>query len=107
MATVTGVFSSLDVGGEFALAVLGAIPIGLAIGWLSAATRTRADDPRVVIIISVLTPYAAYLPADQIGASGILAVVIAYRRGAAGARRRPGGRQDPRSPEVSSVTLST
>lgn len=76
-ATVTGVFSLVDVGGEFALAVLGAIPIGLTIGWLSAAARTRADDPRIVIVISVLTPYAAYLPADQIGASGILAVVIA------------------------------
>jgi CPA1 family monovalent cation:H+ antiporter len=29
-----------------------------------------------VIVISLLTPYAAFLPADQIGASGILAVVI-------------------------------
>lgn len=44
------------------------------------------------------------------GAMPVLAAVagvIAYRRGAAGARRRPGERQDPRSPEVSSVTLST
>jgi CPA1 family monovalent cation:H+ antiporter len=77
VATVTGTFSLLEVGGEFALAVLGAIPVGLGIGWLSAAARRRADDPRIVIVISVLTPYAAYLPADQIGASGILSVVVA------------------------------
>ena len=76
-ATVSGVFSPLDVGGEFLLAVAGAIVIGLAAGWLTAAARARADDPRIVIIISILTPYAAYLPADQLGASGILAVVIA------------------------------
>jgi CPA1 family monovalent cation:H+ antiporter len=75
--TVSGVFSSLDIGGDFALAVLGAIPIGLAVGWLSVALRARTTDTNIEGILSVLTPYAAYLPADQIGASGILAVVIA------------------------------
>jgi monovalent cation/hydrogen antiporter len=77
VATVTGLFSLQEIGGDFALAVLGALPIGLAVGWLTAAARHRAGDPRIGIIISVLTPYAAYLPADQLGASGILAVVIA------------------------------
>jgi Na+/H+ antiporter len=76
-ATVSGVFSPLDVGGEFLLAVAGAVIVGFLVGWLTAAARARADDPRIVIIISILTPYAAYLPADQLGASGILAVVIA------------------------------
>jgi Na+/H+ antiporter len=76
-ATVSGVFSPLDIGGEFALAVIGALIIGLGVGWLTAGARARADDPRIVIIIGVLTPYAAYVPADQLGASGILAVVVA------------------------------
>src|SRR4051794_10379794 len=77
VATVSGAFSSWDVGGDFALAVLGAIPIGLAVGWLSVDLRRRTTDTNIEGILSVLTPYAAYLPADQIGASGILAVVIA------------------------------
>jgi CPA1 family monovalent cation:H+ antiporter len=76
-ATVTGAFSPWSVGGQFLLAFAGAIPIGLAVGWLSTAARVRLDDPRIVIIVGLISPYAAYLPADQLGASGILAVVIA------------------------------
>jgi CPA1 family monovalent cation:H+ antiporter len=77
IGTVSGAFSPWNVGGQFALAVLGAVPIGLGVGWLTAAARARAHDARIVTIIGLLTPYAAFLPADQIGASGILAVVIA------------------------------
>jgi Na+/H+ antiporter len=77
VATVTGVFSPATGGDDFLLAVFGAVGIGLGVGWLTAAARAHANDPRTVIIISLLTPYAAYLPADQLGASGILAVVIA------------------------------
>src|SRR4051794_36701676 len=74
--TVSGIFTVQDIGGDLALAVLGAIPIGLAVGWLSTKIRLRTTDTNIEGIISVLTPYAAYLPADQLGASGILAVVI-------------------------------
>lgn len=75
-ATVSGIFTVQDIGGDLALAVLGAIPIGLAVGWLSAKIRLRTTDTNIEGIIALLTPYAAYLPADQLGASGILAVVI-------------------------------
>lgn len=77
VATVTGLFSPQTGGAEFLLAVVGAVVVGLAVGWLTTAGRARASDARIVIIISLVTPYAAYLPADQLGASGILAVVIA------------------------------
>jgi monovalent cation/hydrogen antiporter len=77
VATVTGVFSPATGGDDFLLAVFGAVGIGLGVGWLTAAARAHATDPRTGIIISLLTPYAAYLPANQLGASGILAVVIA------------------------------
>jgi monovalent cation/hydrogen antiporter len=77
VATVTGVFSPATGGDDFLLAVFGAVGIGLGVGWLTAAARAHATDPRTGIIISLLTPYAAYLPANQLGASGILGVVIA------------------------------
>lgn len=76
-ATVSGAFSPWSIGGDFALAVLGAVPIGLVVGLLSTTVRGRLADPRISIVVGMLIPYAAYLPADRLGASGILAVVVA------------------------------
>jgi CPA1 family monovalent cation:H+ antiporter len=54
--------------------VLG-IAIGLAVGLIVGRLREHLTDPPVEITISLLTPYAAYLPADALGASGVLACV--------------------------------
>ena len=51
--------------GRFVLVALGGIAIGLVIGWLSAYVRSRITDTPVEITVSLLTPYAAYLPADM------------------------------------------
>ena len=75
-AVVIGAFSPSDTGLRFALA-LGGVPIGLAVGWAVAQVRRRLNDPPVEIVISLLTPYAAYLPAEQLGVSGVLATVAA------------------------------
>jgi monovalent cation/hydrogen antiporter len=61
---------------SFALGASG-IVIGLAVGWLIAHVRYRLSDPPVEITVSLLTPYAAYLPAEAVGASGVLAAVTA------------------------------
>jgi CPA1 family monovalent cation:H+ antiporter len=53
------------------------VAIGLIAGWLSVEVRRRIDDPQIEISISLLTAYLAYLPADRIGASGVLAAVAA------------------------------
>jgi CPA1 family monovalent cation:H+ antiporter len=55
----------------------GGVAIGLAAGWLSVAVRRRIDEPQMEISISLLTAYLAYLPADRLGASGVLAAVAA------------------------------
>jgi Na+/H+ antiporter len=73
-AVVLGTFSPSDTALRFAIA-LGGVPIGLAVGWLVAQVRRRLNDPPVEIVISLLTPYAAYLPAEQLGVSGVLSVV--------------------------------
>src|SRR5918995_353284 len=54
---------------------LAAIEIGLAVGWVIAEIRKRLDAPPVEVTISILTGYAAYVPAERVGASGVLAAV--------------------------------
>ena len=63
--------------GAFRLIYLTAIGIliGLVIGAIVHAVEHRIDDGPIEISLSILTPYVAYLTADAIHASGVLAVV--------------------------------
>ena len=68
--------SPAPIGSFFVVAAFG-IAVGLAVGWVVAWIRSRLSDVPVEITVSLLTPYAAYLPAELIGGSGILAAVTA------------------------------
>jgi Na+/H+ antiporter len=57
--------------------VVGGVGYGLAVGFVISRIRRRTRDPRSQIIISLLTPYLAYVPADHLGFSGVLATVAA------------------------------
>ena len=74
-AALGGSFSILDAGVDFVLGATGGILIGLAVGYLIAEIRRRLDDVPVEITISLLSGYAGYLPAEALGASGVLAAV--------------------------------
>jgi Na+/H+ antiporter len=74
-AVVGGSFSLLDSGFDLIVSAVGGIGIGLLVGWPIAEIRKRLDDPPVEITISLATAYAAYLPAEQLGVSGVLAAV--------------------------------
>src|ERR671938_1414678 len=76
-AVVSGTFSFWEAGGRFVLAGLGGLAIGLLVGWLIANVRRRIEDPMIEITISLFTGYAAYLTAEEIGASGVIAAVAA------------------------------
>lgn len=76
-AMVTGSFSLAQASWKVVVVSLGGILIGLVVGWVASRVQSRLDDPPVQITISLLTPFAAYLPADQLGVSGVLAVVTA------------------------------
>lgn len=76
-AVVTGSYSLVHAGGQFLLVALGGIAIGLIVGFATAWIAKQIDDPPIEITISLLTPFAAYLPAEQLGLSGVLAVVTA------------------------------
>ena len=72
-----GVFSSTSALLTFAGSMLGGCAIGVAVGWIIAHIRARLEDTPVEMTISLLTPYAAFLSADRLGASGVIATVAA------------------------------
>ena len=74
-AVVTGSFSLVEAGPEFVLTGVGGVAIGVIAGKAIAAVRRRLDDPPTEITISLLTAYAAYLPAEELGLSGVMAAV--------------------------------
>jgi monovalent cation/hydrogen antiporter len=61
----------------FVMASVGGLAIGVIVGWLSVQVRRRVDDTAISLTVSLLTPFAAYLPAEALGFSGILATVAA------------------------------
>ena len=75
VAVVDGSFSLGDAVLRFVVSVIGGIAIGLAVGWIVAFIRARTQDAQVSITISLLSGYAAFIPADQLGVSGVLAAV--------------------------------
>ena len=64
------------IGGLFALAYLGGAPIGLVVTWLGLQLRKRLDDPFQHNVLALVTPLTAYLIAEYVDASGVLAVVV-------------------------------
>ncbi|UJA20964.1 sodium:proton antiporter [Thermoleophilia bacterium SCSIO 60948] len=79
-AAVAAAGASISVGGviaDFAVAVGIAAAIGLLVGNLNLAVRSRVSDPTVNTVISFTVPFLAAIPADELGASGLVAAVVA------------------------------
>src|SRR5215207_712689 len=74
-AVVTGTFSLPHAVLEFVLYGVGGTAIGLVVGWVITRVRRWIGDPLVEITVTLLTPYAAYIPAEELGVSGVLATV--------------------------------
>jgi monovalent cation/hydrogen antiporter len=74
-AVLTGSFSLWHAGLDFAVSVVGGLAVGLGVGWVVALIRIRLDNIPAEILISLLCGYLAYIPAQAIGVSGILAAV--------------------------------
>jgi CPA1 family monovalent cation:H+ antiporter len=62
--------------GRFVLAAGGGIIVGFAMAWVLAVVRRHVQDPVLDTSLSLAAPFLAYLPAEAVGASGVLAVVI-------------------------------
>ena len=54
----------------------GGTAFGLAFGWLASRVRRPLRDPSSQIVVSLLVPFLAYLPADALGLSGVLSTLV-------------------------------
>jgi monovalent cation/hydrogen antiporter len=74
-AVVTGSFSVWESIPEFFLTGVGGVAVGLVGGRIIREVRARIDDPPTEITISLLSGYVGYLPAEELGLSGVIAAV--------------------------------
>ena len=77
VAAATGLFSLGDAGVEFVRVSVGGIVVGLVVGLIVTEAWRRTNDPTLEIMVSLLAPFAAYLPAEALHVSGVLATVVA------------------------------
>ncbi|MDY3557024.1 Na+/H+ antiporter [Gemmata sp. JC717] len=81
-AVATGAFSLAGAGWEFVLVSAGGVGVGVAGGWLVYRfhrwlDRSGVADSKLVITVTLLTPFAVYLTAEHLHLSGVLAAVSA------------------------------
>jgi monovalent cation/hydrogen antiporter len=77
IAGLSGAVSLGGIGLDFLLATLGGAVVGLAVAFLLGWIRKRVTDPVIDTSLSFMAPFAAYLPAEAIHGSGVVAVVVA------------------------------
>jgi Na+/H+ antiporter len=77
IAALSGGVALTEVGAEFVRAAGGGLLIGIGFFLLVAWLRKRITDPLLDTAISFLTPFAAVVAAEEVHASGVLAVVVA------------------------------
>jgi CPA1 family monovalent cation:H+ antiporter len=75
VAVSMGSFSFGQAATTFAAIVAGELLWGIGVGWVVLRLRRWVRDPRVEITLSILTPFLAYWPPEQLGGSGVLATV--------------------------------
>jgi len=83
-ATVTGTFAPGETLWQFVLAAAGGVVVGLTVGFVTREALHHADDSLVETAITLLAPYAAWILAERVHASAVLACVaggLYVRRG--------------------------
>lgn len=74
-AALTGTFSLNEAVVDFVVVVIGGVAIGLLVGWGTSWLLAKLDDPPVEVLLTLIAPFAAYLPAELLHVSGVLAAV--------------------------------
>lgn len=75
VATAAGEFTVVDSLITFFESALGGVLIGLVGGWIAVYVHRQLDDPVIETTLTLLTPYAVYMPCEALHVSGVLAVV--------------------------------
>ncbi len=76
-AAAAGTFSLLDASASFVLVAIGGLAVGLVVGTLAVWLLAHVRDTAIGVTITLLAPFVAYLPAEALGVSGVLATVLA------------------------------
>src|SRR3954454_13343822 len=76
-AAIGGSFSASDAALELGGAVVGGVAVGVAVGYVLIRIRRHIADTTTQLTVSLLSGYAAFVPAAALGVSGVLAVVTA------------------------------
>lgn len=76
-AVLTGAFSLVDAGTQFVTVSLGGIVVGIGLAFVFIAIHRHLGDPFIEVLTTLTIPYAAYIAAESLHASGVLAVVAA------------------------------
>lgn len=77
IAAFGGGVAMIEVAGDFALAAGGGVVAGLLVFLVVARVRRRVADPVFDTALSFVTPFVAYLVAEEVHASGVISVVVA------------------------------
>ena len=77
VASVATALTVADVAARFLFAVVVGVAIGVVVGWAGTRLLRLVETPVIENTVLLILPFAAYLPADKIDASGVLAVVAA------------------------------
>jgi Na+/H+ antiporter len=76
-AALTGQFSAIGAVRDFFLVLVGETAWGFIVGFIGLHARHLVREPRIEVMISFLTPYAAFWVPHAVGGSGVLAAVVA------------------------------
>ena len=91
IAAVAGSVSALQVGGFFALAVIGGVGVGALSGTVLSWVLRKTNDVVAANALIIVAPFAIYFFAEEVDGSGILAVVVAALLIAHRQHSEPGG----------------
>ncbi|MFI5085968.1 MAG: cation:proton antiporter [Actinomycetales bacterium] len=91
IAAIAGTVSGFQIAANFLLAAVGGVAVGLAAAYVMVQVRKRIRHVAINTSMSLAAPLVAYLPAEAVGASGVLAVVVAGLLMGAKAPTMPGG----------------
>ncbi len=75
-AVVTGLFSPWHALGDFAIAALVGLGVGLVLGWVGGILTKYLDTPTTQVGLSLLLPFVAYGVAEHWDGSAVLAVLV-------------------------------
>jgi monovalent cation/hydrogen antiporter len=75
-AVVMQEFSPIKALSSFFIVVIAEVCYGFVLGNVLGKLRERIKDPVIHMLMSLLTPFLAYLPAERLGGCGVLATVV-------------------------------